>query len=481
MALLPSMTAWAAVGDEFTKSPWSYKVTGEYEVVVTGYSGSQRDVTIPDEVTYKSEFYNVVGIGSNAFKDNTNLKSVTIPYGLWYITAYAFYGCTSLTSVSLPEGFSSIGTVAFYNCTSLTSITIPGDDLRYTNIKEMAFYGCTSLKTVTVCGVGITIGKDAFKGCTNMTDVYYYFGYNELLKAQDWYDDNCDDFKPGKATKCHVRADQLDKCNAYWNIGDDEDVNVTFVGDLDCPVLTDGEPYTRTIESKVNTATYQKTLGSERVGKHQAWLVPFDYTITAADLAKFSFYKINMIANSPSPEVDASDDVWVILTKMEAGSKMYANMPYVYKPLEAVTDYQFTSTNVKLKVPNAEMLAKTETMTDIYSFYATYANTSPRSGFDFYYVNIDGGLSYGYGDDSGVTVGPYRWIVRPESKRTYDYYYDYARQMHFCDGEGTTGIEHTLYEGKLSDDWYTLDGRKLTGTPSSKGIYIHNGRKEAVR
>ena len=91
MALLPSMTAWALkVGDEFTKSPWSYKVTSEYEVEVTGYSGSQRDVTIPDEVTYKSDIYIVVGIGSKAFDGNTTLQSVTIPYGVTIIDWSAF-------------------------------------------------------------------------------------------------------------------------------------------------------------------------------------------------------------------------------------------------------------------------------------------------------------------------------------------------------------------------------------------------------
>ena len=28
-----------------------------------------------------------------------------------------------------------------------------------------------------------------------------------------------------------------------------------------------------------------------------------------------------------------------------------------------------------------------------------------------------------------------------------------------------------------SDDWYTIDGRKLSGKPAKKGIYIHNGKK----
>ena len=32
-----------------------------------------------------------------------------------------------------------------------------------------------------------------------------------------------------------------------------------------------------------------------------------------------------------------------------------------------------------------------------------------------------------------------------------------------------------------SDDWYTIDGRKLSGKPAKKGVYIHNGKKAVMR
>ena len=32
-----------------------------------------------------------------------------------------------------------------------------------------------------------------------------------------------------------------------------------------------------------------------------------------------------------------------------------------------------------------------------------------------------------------------------------------------------------------SDDWYTMDGRKLNGKPAKKGVYIHNGKKVVVK
>ena len=36
--------------------------------------------------------------------------------------------------------------------------------------------------------------------------------------------------------------------------------------------------------------------------------------------------------------------------------------------------------------------------------------------------------------------------------------------------------------GEISTgDWYSLDGRRLQGKPSTKGIYIHSGRKEVLK
>ena len=43
---------------------------------------------------------------------------------------------------------------------------------------------------------------------------------------------------------------------------------------------------------------------------------------------------------------------------------------------------------------------------------------------------------------------------------------------------GTTGIEMLNEGGTLNDDsWYTLDGRRLSGKPTAKGLYIHKGKK----
>ena len=214
------------------------------------------------------------------------------------------------------------------------------------------------------------------------------------------------------------------------------------------------------------------------MGKYQAWLVPFDYTIKAADLEKFKFYKINMIANSPDPSVNATDQMWVFLKQMSAGDVLHANMPYVYKAKEAVTDYAFTTTNAVLKPKNTDIILDTRTAEEIYNFYATYEPTTATEADPFYYVNIDGSVSYG----DAVTVGAFRWIIRKVNK--FGATPSYAREMIFFDGDNETTSLREISNEKLvisNDDYYTLDGRKLQGKPTAKGIYVHGGRKTVVK
>ena len=50
-----------------------------------------------------------------------------------------------------------------------------------------------------------------------------------------------------------------------------------------------------------------------------------------------------------------------------------------------------------------------------------------------------------------------------------------------CEGS-TTGIK-TMDDGrwKMEDVWYTLDGRRLSGKPIQKGIYMHHGKKVIMK
>lgn len=92
----------------------------------------------------------------------------TIPTGTTMISGYAFDGCTSLTGVCIPDSVSNIGAGAFFQCTNLTSITIPSS---LTSIEYSTFSGCTSLTNVTIADRVTDIGSSAFSGCTSLTNI----------------------------------------------------------------------------------------------------------------------------------------------------------------------------------------------------------------------------------------------------------------------------------------------------------------------
>lgn len=117
-------------------------------------------IIIPDGVT---------SISASAFRNCTELTSITIPDSVTSIGYYAFRGCSSLTSITIPDSVTSIGERTFHNCSSLTSIIIP-DSVE--SIWNGAFYNCTGLTSVTI-GSGVRfIAHDVFRYCENLNTVY---------------------------------------------------------------------------------------------------------------------------------------------------------------------------------------------------------------------------------------------------------------------------------------------------------------------
>ena len=52
--------------------------------------------------------------------------------------------------------------------------------------------------------------------------------------------------------------------------------------------------------------------------------------------------------------------------------------------------------------------------------------------------------------------------------------------LDFGDGEQTGIVSMEDGRSKMEDVWYTIDGRKLQGKPTKKGLYIQNGHKVVI-
>ena len=57
----------------------------------------------------------------------------------------------------------------------------------------------------------------------------------------------------------------------------------------------------------------------------------------------------------------------------------------------------------------------------------------------------------------------------------------YTGAAHAKSIDEATGIRSIDNERATNGDWYTIDGVKLNGKPTEKGVYIVNGRKVVVK
>ena len=132
------------------------------------YGSYSGDVKIPERVSYNSIEFTVVKIDNDAFYSCRDLTSVEIPETVTIIGPMAFSGCTGLTSVTIPSSVTTIGNGAFGNCQRLTTITIPDG---VTSIERGTFHDCYNLSSITIPDGVTSIGAYAFSYCTSLTSM----------------------------------------------------------------------------------------------------------------------------------------------------------------------------------------------------------------------------------------------------------------------------------------------------------------------
>ena len=150
--------------------------------VCTG--GGNGDVVIGTPLSHSSGDIKVIGIESEAFKNNKDITSVTLIGGISkigdgafkqcmnlksliikspvkYMGEYTFEKCTMLREVQLGDSLTSIGVKTFFKC-PITSISLP---TALKCIEDSAFYDCKSLKEINFNNKLERIGTNVFSGC----------------------------------------------------------------------------------------------------------------------------------------------------------------------------------------------------------------------------------------------------------------------------------------------------------------------------
>ena len=150
---------------------WTYTLDEENHATITGYNGSAGTILVPATI----DGYTVTAIGSNAFKNKTTLRTVTVSDTIVTVGNSAFDGCTNLVIIDLPDSVTDIGHYAFAR-SGLTSLILPkhveslgyGILLGNTGVKEL-----TIPKTVNSVGLAnINIRAEIIND--------FYSGYQDI-------------------------------------------------------------------------------------------------------------------------------------------------------------------------------------------------------------------------------------------------------------------------------------------------------------
>ncbi len=155
--------AHAGVQGKFEYEYWEMRYP-KGTVEITAYTGDDTEVVVPEVI----DGYKVGGIGSEAFKNCKNLKSIHLPSGIKRIERRAFEGCSSLESIKLPSELDYMDYQVFSGCTSLKNVELPA---KLTLLRGGTFKGCTSLESIRL-PVGITeVTGWEFVGCDSLKSI----------------------------------------------------------------------------------------------------------------------------------------------------------------------------------------------------------------------------------------------------------------------------------------------------------------------
>ena len=135
-ALIPfSMWGQAAVFEDF-----QYEITAENTVTITGYAGTNTEVSIPSEI----EGLPVKAVGAEAFMESGILTRIVIPDTVILIDERAFKECASLSKVFLKgKEELTIRGEAFAECASLKGVYFYSEKppvMEYEGEEEFPFY-----------------------------------------------------------------------------------------------------------------------------------------------------------------------------------------------------------------------------------------------------------------------------------------------------------------------------------------------------
>lgn len=355
--------------------------------------------------------------------------------------AFMFLECSSLTRLDMSNFDTSKVTdmrSMFRNCNTLTLLDLSSFDCRnLTNVESM-FADCTSLQTIFV------------------TEDLGEFNNNAAVGSQWPFSNNGsltggagEPFNSKILSSVAARIDRGGYGAAYFSaaitLADAVD-NSTTISDYD----TD----------KVKVTLTDRTLYKD--GKWNTLCLPFNVTLAGSALEGATARTLT--AASVSGET-------LYLTFGDAVATLEAGVPYIIKwdSGDDIVEPSFLPVFISSEANNFTSADGKVSFKGNYAPVAVSANNE-----HVLFMGGDNTLYYPTTNRSLRCQRAHFELADGVAARNY--------VIDFGEGEATT-ISGVLHQKDMTSTnaWFSIDGRRLANKPLTKGVYIHNGRKEVVK
>ena len=238
-------------------------------------------------------------------------------------------------------------------------------------------------------------------------------------------------------------------------------------------VLANDEDNTSLIKSLDGEEGYDVQLADRTLFKDGSWntlCLPFNVTIAGSVLDGADARALNNVTLE-------GETVMLNFTAEGQVSELLAGTPYIIKweNSDNIVNPIFTGVTISKAMNNVTFdidSDKAITFKGTYGF-TTFAETNKS-------ILFLGDSNKLYYPLNGARIGAQRAYFELNGITPSDKVKD-VKQYVLSFGDDADGINNVNANANLNGNWYSLDGKKLTGKPSQKGVYIVNGNKTIIK
>ena len=378
---------------------------------------------------------------------------------------------------STPTNQPSVG---IYNCHVGSGVSVTAtneEDVEYGGAYAGGIIGYLSYITVRECTSLATVeGKDCVGGIAGILvgdnnggimDDCYYLGNSVTTGAET-------SSLPVGARGLLDNNTPYDTGTIHITLYDDDTVDGNIkINDI---AINNGQRISCYLQNTVDVTIKGRTLYKDE--KWNTLCLPFDLEDrNLNDQVSFTDTQLEGAIVKTLESASFSNGTMTLNFSTSDLTAINAGKPYIVK---------WGNTGAPLENPEFKGVTITSTMTtdvegtaaNFHGIYSPYSITGEDK--TMLYMGADNKLYY---PNANMTINAFRAYFKLNDGLTAGEPASSINTFVLNFGEETNAINHIQSSifNLQSEDWYSLDGRKLSGKPTVKGIYIHNGKKTVMQ